>query len=80
LSHVDANEMIREIRGFPMLKGVRGSQPCDIEALADLLVSVSDYVSNSEDLSELDLNPVRVYPDGVQALDVRIMRKKQPSL
>jgi acyl-CoA synthetase (NDP forming) len=75
LSRIDALEMIREIQGFPVLEGIRGGKRCDVEALADLLVAVSNYVNESKSLAELDLNPVRVYSDGVLALDVRILCK-----
>jgi len=58
-----------------MLTGARGQEPCDLDKLADLLMSVSKFIADRPDITELDLNPVRVYPDGVQALDVRIIHK-----
>lgn len=75
LDRIDAQEMIREIKGYPMLQGARGQASSDVEALADLLVSVSKFVTEYPELKELDLNPVRAYSNGVQVLDVRIIKK-----
>jgi acyl-CoA synthetase (NDP forming) len=69
----DAAEMIREIKGFPMLTGFRGSEPCDLSALENLIVSVSEFVEKHPDVKELDLNPVFAYKDGVTAVDARVV-------
>jgi len=69
----DAAEMIREIKGFPMLTGFRGSEPCDLEALENLIVKVSDFVEQHPEVKELDLNPVFAYKDGVAAVDARVV-------
>jgi len=70
---IDAEEMIQEIKGYPIFKGTRGQTPCGLSKLRELLMSVSRLIAERPDIIELDLNPVRVYPDGVQALDVRII-------
>ena len=72
LEQRDAKEMIREIQGYPLLAGTRGQGRCDINALGDLLVNVSQLMMERPDIRELDLNPVRVYDCGLMALDVRI--------
>ncbi len=72
---IDAKEMIEEIKGLPMLTGTRGQASCDLDKLKELLLSVSRFIEDTPDITQLDLNPVRVYPDGVKALDVRIIRK-----
>lgn len=69
----DAAEMIREIKGFPMLTGFRGSEPCDLGALEKLIVSVSNFVEKHPEVKELDLNPVFAYKDGVTAVDARVV-------
>ncbi len=69
----DAAEMIREIKGFPMLTGFRGSEPCDLNALENLIVSVSEFVEKHPCVKELDLNPVFAYKDGVTAVDARVV-------
>lgn len=73
LTRLDAAEMIREIRGYSLLKGARGQTACDVDALADLLLSVSRMVTERPEIKELDLNPVRLYEKGLLALDARVM-------
>ncbi len=70
---VDAAEMIREIKGFPMLQGFRGAEPADLDALEDLIVKVSDFVEKNPQVKELDLNPVFAYSDGAVAVDARVV-------
>jgi acyl-CoA synthetase (NDP forming) len=69
----DAKEMIQEIRGYPLLAGTRGQVGYDVEALADLLLAVSRMMAERVEIQELDLNPVRVYEQGLLALDARIL-------
>jgi acyl-CoA synthetase (NDP forming) len=77
LSEADADRMVRQIRSFPLLAGGRGIKAADIDALKRLLVAVSQMAMDLPEISEMDLNPVIVYPKGkgVKAVDVRI--KKQ---
>jgi acetate---CoA ligase (ADP-forming) len=79
IDHADAEEMVKEIRGYPMLSGVRGHPGYDVEGLLNLLVSVSHMVWERSVIQELDLNPVRVLERGVTALDVRILEKEHPA-
>ena len=69
----DAHQMIREIKGFPLLEGYRGQPPADLEALENLLLLVSSFVEQHPEVSELDLNPVFAYADGAMAVDARIV-------
>jgi acyl-CoA synthetase (NDP forming) len=73
LKREDAVEMIQEIRGYPLLQGLRGQGPYDVEGLVDVLLKVSQMIVDRPDIEELDLNPVRVYERGVEVLDVRIL-------
>jgi acyl-CoA synthetase (NDP forming) len=60
-----AREMITDLKAAPLFRGYRGSQPADVEALADMLVKVSQLAWSMRDqLSELDINPVFVAPPG----------------
>lgn len=68
----DAREMIREIKGYPILAGARNTKPVDEGALVDLLVSMSKLMMENK-VTELDLNPVMAYNKGYLAVDVRIM-------
>jgi acyl-CoA synthetase (NDP forming) len=69
----DARQMIREIKGFPVLEGFRGQEPADLEALEKLLLKVSAFVEAHPEIEELDLNPVFAYKDGTLAVDARIV-------
>jgi acyl-CoA synthetase (NDP forming) len=69
----DARQMVREIKGFPVLEGVRGQDPADVAALEKLILQVSEFVETHPEIEELDLNPVFAYNDGVIAVDARIV-------
>lgn len=69
----DARQMIREIKGFPALQGVRGQDPADLESLEELILKVSAFVEAHPEVQELDLNPVFAYKDGALAVDARIV-------
>jgi len=69
----DAREMIREIKGYPLLEGYRGQKPASIPALEKLIVKVSQFVEKDPQLKELDLNPIFAYPDKAVAVDARII-------
>ncbi len=73
LEERDATSMIQEIKGFPVLQGVRGQSPADLEALKSTILKVSEFVEAHPEVKELDLNPVFVYPDGALAVDARIV-------
>jgi acetyl coenzyme A synthetase (ADP forming)-like protein len=69
----DAYSMLDGIQAAAMLKGVRGSDPVNREALARLIVGVSELVTDFPEISELDLNPVFASKSGAIAADVRIV-------
>ena len=69
----DASQMIREIKGFPVLEGVRGQPPADLAALEMLILKLSGFVEAHPEIEELDLNPVFAYSDGARAVDARIV-------
>ncbi|EAQ02029.1 pimeloyl-CoA synthetase [Pseudooceanicola batsensis HTCC2597] len=78
----EAHRMIRDIRGFPMLEGVRGAPPCDVDALARMLSDLSRFAAAHADrIESIDLNPVRVMPQGqgVMPLDALIILKEEDS-
>ncbi len=71
----DAEEMIREIKGFPLLQGYRGQEAVDIPSLEQLIVQVSEFAKQHPQVKELDLNPVFAYKDKAIAVDARIVLK-----
>ena len=73
LEKEDAKEMIREIKGFPILEGFRGMEPVDVSRLEDILLKLSRFVDENPEIKELDLNPVFAYRDGAVAADARVI-------
>lgn len=69
----DALSMLDGIQAAEMLKGVRGSDPVDRDALSNMIVKVSQLVSDFPEISEMDLNPVFASKNGAIAADVRIV-------
>ena len=73
LERRDAAEMIREIQGFPVLEGFRGSPPRDLAALEQMLMQLSSFAESHPEVQELDLNPVFAHERGAVAVDARIV-------
>lgn len=73
LSERDAREMIEEIRGAPILRGIRGRAGADLGAIRKLLLQVSSLAENIPGLAEMDLNPVIVRDTGLSIADARIV-------
>jgi acyl-CoA synthetase (NDP forming) len=79
---VDADEarsMVAELRGAAVLRGARGRAPLDVEALVDLLVTVSDIARDWPAGYELDLNPVAVQEQGICVLDAAYVPPLDPA-
>jgi acyl-CoA synthetase (NDP forming) len=72
----EARAMLDELRGAAILRGLRGAQPIDFDAMADLLAKVSEVAAERPEIKEMDLNPVVAYPQGVTVLDARILLAK----
>jgi acyl-CoA synthetase (NDP forming) len=68
----EAFEMISEIKGYPILKGIRGRKSADIDSIVDVLISVSS-MAMTENIIELDINPLIVNESGAFAVDARAM-------
>jgi len=77
-THEDALSMMDGLQASEMLKGVRGSEPVNREALSLLITRVSELVSDFPEISEMDLNPVFATAQGAIAADVRIVMDFAP--
>ena len=73
LTSEDAEEMITELKAYPLLKGFRNTPPADINALISILCSTSRLVMEHPEIKELDLNPVMAYQSGAKTVDARII-------
>ena len=69
------HEQVREIRTFPLLRGVRGEPPADIAAAEEIVLRVSQLVTDFPEIVEMDINPLVVHNQGEGAivLDARII-------
>lgn len=77
VSHKDALEMVQETKCFKVLNGFRNKPKYDLDKLADVLVRISLFAADFESLiSELDINPLMVYPEGrgVKVIDSLIVK------
>jgi acetyltransferase len=77
----EAGRMVSEIKGFPLLTGVRGKKGVNIPALVEAVSKLSHMVAELTDVAEVDLNPVFATEQGIDVVDARIVlhpsRKKE---
>jgi len=73
LEERDAEEMISEIKGYQILKGIRGETPKDVKSIRDVLMKISQLVMDNPEIKEIDLNPVFVFNQGLQVVDARMI-------
>jgi acyl-CoA synthetase (NDP forming) len=77
--HDEARRMIREVKGYVMLQGVRGAPPADEEALVDALARLSVFAAAQGDaLQSIDINPFIVLPRGQGAVAVDALIESAP--
>ena len=69
----DAQEMIKEIKGYPLLQGYRGKEPANISALVEIILKISKLIEENPQIKELELNPILVYKNKAVAVDARII-------
>ena len=72
LTDVDATEMVRGLRTYPLLSGFRGAPPADVASLEELILRVAAMVDAHHEIVEMDCNPVFVRTEGSVVADVRI--------
>jgi acyl-CoA synthetase (NDP forming) len=78
LTDLDAREMLRGLRTFPLLDGYRGAPRCDVAAVEEMLLRLSALVEAHPEVVELDANPVVVSPAGALIVDARIRLASAP--
>jgi len=64
LTDIDAHEMVRSVKAYQLLEGWRGSKRADIESIEELILRISAMVEDNPQILEMDLNPVKVLPEG----------------
>jgi acetyltransferase len=73
VSRLDAAEMVREIKGYALLRGYRGQKPVNISRLEEIIVKISNFIEDNPQIEELDLNPLTASGKSITALDARIV-------
>ncbi|MCU4750541.1 acetate--CoA ligase family protein [Halobacteria archaeon AArc-curdl1] len=68
----EAQAMVEDIKAAPLLRGARGREPADIESVVESIQRLSQLVTDFPSILELDVNPLVVGPEGVQAIDLRL--------
>ena len=72
VTDAEAQEMLSSIKGAPLLKGVRGQKGVDQGRLAEIILRLSQMVSDLPAIKEMDLNPVMAFEDAAVVVDARI--------
>jgi acyl-CoA synthetase (NDP forming) len=80
ITDLDADEMVRSLRTFPLLEGFRGSPKVDVAALQDVILRVGALVDNHPSIAEMDCNPVMVLPHGALIVDARVRVQEAPPI
>ena len=80
IATVDAARALRGLRLWPLLDGYRGSERLDVESLEALVVAVGQLAADVPQVSDLDLNPLVVTPDGVHCVDVKVRLQAPASM
>ena len=73
LGPLDVHDMLKGIKGAAILDGVRGAPPVDFAALGDTVQRVAQLAIDHDTIAELDINPLLAFPQGVTAVDARIL-------
>jgi len=77
LTPEDTKQMIAEVRGSRLLRGVRGEPPADIEAIVEALLALSQLMIACPEVAEIDINPLLAFEESATAVDARVVVKRQ---
>ncbi|MGQ9842618.1 MAG: acetate--CoA ligase family protein [Spirochaetota bacterium] len=72
VSRIEALEMIYQLKAARLFEGFRGKEPLDANALSGFIVTVSHAIASIDEISDIECNPVMVYPHGCMAVDACI--------
>ena len=74
----ELRSLIREIKGYTLIKGYRGDAPKDEEFLFQVLKNACRFFEDNENVVEFDINPLRLYEKGGCAVDARVIVQDEP--
>ena len=72
VSDKEARSMIRSLKSYKIITGVRGAAGVSEEAFARVVTALSDLLTAAPEIEEMDINPLLGTPDGIVAVDARI--------
>ncbi len=72
IDEASIRQMVREINGYPIIKGYRGMKPKDEETLVQIISAVHRFFAENTNVVEFDINPLRLYESGACIVDARI--------
>jgi len=73
MTEEDTDDMIREIKGYRLLTGIRGEKAKDIGAIREILIKLNALAVDNPEIQEIDLNPVIVHEKGISIVDSRVI-------
>ena len=68
----DVQDIVREIKSFPLLRGIRGEEPVNLAAIEDILLSMSQMATDFPEIREVELNPILVDAESALVTDLRL--------
>jgi acetyltransferase len=78
VNETEAKKMVAGIRTHELLEGTRGDKPKDIDSIVDIILRISQLVTDFPEINEFEINPLMVFDegDGALAVDMRLMLKE----
>lgn len=76
LNYQEAHSMIQSLRGYKIIKGIRGDKGIDQQAFAEIIVRISTLLRFATEIKEMDINPLLATDHGIIAVDARIRIEK----
>ncbi|RLB10270.1 MAG: hypothetical protein DRG39_06655, partial [Deltaproteobacteria bacterium] len=73
----DVEDMIKEIKAYPILKGIKGKKPKDVKAIKDLLVRLAKIAEDYPEIEEIELNPFMVHEKGISIVDTLMVLRQR---
>ena len=75
INRKEVMSMVKQIRAYPLLLGVRGEEKKDVDSVVDTIIKVGAIIQKCRAISDIEINPLVVYENGkgVKAVDVRIL-------
>lgn len=77
ITRKEGYRMLSELKSYPLLAGIRGRTSLDIKAIVETVLKMGEVLAVSEDIEEVEINPLFAYHEGVKAVDARVIIKNK---